>query len=369
MELISSLYTQYIYFGPLFVFVLSLSRLISKERLRVNYIYSLSYFVMGLGMVQVISFSLKPFPGYFYVSHFLIPFLYATPYFLYLRFRFLIQGGRMKISVSAILCFLSLYCFLFLGILPCMNDFVKENIELRPVFDPSFISLPLYFKVVHLLNFTGKFILSFGLLNLIIRTRALWKEEDKEIKMTARLAYVFTITMFITSLVGTAGDIFSFELSKASVAMVNTVTLGIFFASQYDPEYYVIFKHLRKKKKYASSKIRGLDVDSVIENLDRLMTESQLYRDENLSLGMVAEIMNINSQQLSEIINTGLNMTFNSYVNDFKLRDAKKLLLEEPDMTVLRISMMTGFNSVRTFNRAFLKNTGFTPLEYRKKNQ
>jgi hypothetical protein len=49
--------------------------------------------------------------------------------------------------------------------------------------------------------------------------------------------------------------------------MVNTVTLGVFLASQYDTSYYGIFKHLKRRKKYAVSKVRGIDVESIIADL------------------------------------------------------------------------------------------------------
>jgi AraC-like DNA-binding protein len=192
-----------------------------------------------------------------------------------------------------------------------------------------------------------------------------WKETDKNRIMLARISYIFTIMMFLTSVLGAAGDLLAFEFSRAAIAMVNTVTLGIFFASQYDPEYYAIFKHLRQKKKYAISKIRGLDMDSVITRLNVLMHDEELFMDENLSIKSVAEKLQVNHQQLSEILNRGLGMSFSTYVNDFKISEAKKLLIDQPELTVLRIAMMTGFNSVRTFNRVFAKSTGLRPVEYR----
>ena len=186
--------------------------------------------------------------------------------------------------------------------------------------------------------------------------------------MQARMAYIFTIMMFLTSALGFAGDILSFEFSKAAIAMVNTVTLGVFFASQYDPGYYAIFKHLRQKKKYAVSKVRGIDVMSVIEQLSLLMNENQLYLEEKLSIKDVAEMLDINHQQLSEILNRELGKSFSSYVNDIKISEAKKLLVDEPELPVIRIAMSVGFNSIRTFNRVFAKSTGVTPVEYRNRN-
>ncbi|GEM_PF-180006 len=366
MEIMSLIYKQYIYFGPLFVFVLALSKLISKQKLRINYFYSLSYLFMGLGMIQVISYSVKPYPGYWYVSHFLIPFTFGTPLFLYLRFRFLIQGVTIRIHPVILVVFSVITLFIAVG--PFSGgelSFVKEHAELRPLLDQSFVTLPLYYKAVHLINFSGKVILCVGLLTLLLKTMYLWQEIDKERSMQARIAYIFTIMMFLTSVLGFIGDIVSFEFSKAAVAMVNTVTLGVFFASQYDPGYYAIFKHLRQKRKYAVSKVRGIDVMSVIEQLSLLMNENRLYLEEKLSIKDVAEMLDINHQQLSEILNRELGKSFSSYMNDIRISEAKKLLVDEPELPVIRIAMSVGFNSIRTFNRVFAKSTGFTPVEYR----
>lgn len=368
MEIIILIYKQYIYFGPIFVLVLSISRLISREKLRINYFYSLSYLFMALGMLQVISYSMKPYPGYWCVSHMLIPFTFGTPLFLYLRFRFLIQGVMIRMH-PVILVILSVITLIIIAgpIAGESTGFVKEHAELRPLLDPSFAHLPLYFKCVHIINFAGKVILGAGLLSLLVNTRYLWNGIDRERAMLARAAYIFTIMMFLTSVLGITGDVVSFSFSRASIATVNTVTLGVFFASQYDPGYYAIFKHLRQKKKYAVSKIRGIDVMSVIEQLNNLMNENRLYMEEKLSIKDVAAMLEINHQQLSEILNKELGKSFTSYVNDFKIADAKKLLVNEPELPVIRIAMTVGFNSVRSFNRVFANATGHTPLEYRKK--
>jgi AraC-like DNA-binding protein len=323
---------------------------------------------MGLGMIQVISYSVKPYPGYWYLSHLLIPFTFGTPLLLYPRFRFLIQGVMIKIHPLIIIILTLVSLFIAAG--PIFGDrfgFIKEYAELRPLTDPAFAALPLYYKCVHLINFSGKLILGAGLLTILVKTMYLWNEIEKERVMLARMAYIFTIMMFLTSVLGIVGDIVSFEFSKGAIAMVNTVTLGVFFSSQYDPGYYAIFKHLRQKKKYAISKVLSLDVDSVIDRLNSMMIENHLYMEEDLSIKTVAEMLDVNHQQLSEIINRKLNRSFSCYVNDFKLSDAKKFLINEPEFTVTRIALMTGFNSVRTFNRVFAKNIGLTPLEYRKK--
>ncbi len=367
MTLLEMFYLQYIYFGPFFVIVLAVSKFISKERLRINYFYSLSYLFMGLAMFQIVSYSAKSYPYYWYVSYFMIPVSMTSPLLLYLRFRFLIQGKPMRIPLPAVIYLAAIPLLILYGAAAgYKNDFTRGNIELRPLLDPSFMALPLFYKCVHLVNFTGKIILGSGLLLLLFRAKFLWERRNTGRMMLARISYLFTILMFSTAVMMIIGDIVSFEFSKAAIAMVNTVTLGVFFASQYDPTYYAIFKHVKKKKKYETSKIRGIDPESIIEKLNIVMAGEELYKEEDITIRKVADMMDINHQQLSEIINSSLHKSFSTYINDFKIAEAKKLLSQNTEYPITRIALMSGFNSARTFNRVFLKSTGVTPMDYRK---
>jgi len=368
MELLNKIYLQYLYFGPLFVMVLAVSKFISKEKLRINYFYTVSHIVLGLTLFQMLSYSTKTYPGYYYVSYFMIPLAIGCPLLLYLRFRFLIQNKNIYWPVSFTVILASVAIFLLTGPIIWPGEFMRNYIELRPILDDSFMALPLYFKIVHFCNFLIKLILSAGLLNLLVTTALLWNVKDSENIMLARVSYIFTILMFIMSIFMIAGDLLNFKLTMAGIAMGNTVIIGIFLASQYDSSYYAIFKYVEKKKKYSISKVQGINVESVINNLNRMMIEKELYKDEDLSINTLAKMLNISVQQLSEILNKNIKKSFSTYVNDFKIEETQRLLVSEPDMPIIRIALIVGFNSVRTFNRVFVKSTGCTPQKYRRMN-
>ena len=89
--------------------------------------------------------------------------------------------------------------------------------------------------------------------------------------------------------------------------------------------------------------------------------------NKNLSLDILEEALHINKYYISHVINQKLHMSFNDYVNSIRVSNACKYLAESK-MSVLDISEKVGFNTVRTFNRAFIKNMGISPRDYRKKS-
>lgn len=101
------------------------------------------------------------------------------------------------------------------------------------------------------------------------------------------------------------------------------------------------------------------------------MEEQQLYLNPKLTIGDVANAIGTNRTYLSSYFNHQLNTTFYDYINNLRIEKAsKKLLSVYPyTMNIDEIAECSGFNSTSTFRRAFLKNTGMTPLQYRKSIQ
>ncbi|MEM1173815.1 MAG: helix-turn-helix domain-containing protein [Pseudomonadota bacterium] len=119
---------------------------------------------------------------------------------------------------------------------------------------------------------------------------------------------------------------------------------------------------------YATSTLGGLDIDALLDTLDRLMREDRIYRDESLSLPAVAALLNISPQQLSELINTQHKMGFPRFVRGFRIDEACQLLKDDPQATILSISLDTGFQSQSSFYTAFREITGTSPGQFRRGN-
>ena len=86
---------------------------------------------------------------------------------------------------------------------------------------------------------------------------------------------------------------------------------------------------------------------------------------ENLSLSMLEEHLHLNKYYISHLFSGKLGIRFNDYINSLRISEACRLL-SNSDASVTEISERVGFNTLRTFNRAFVKQIGVSPSEYRR---
>ena len=85
---------------------------------------------------------------------------------------------------------------------------------------------------------------------------------------------------------------------------------------------------------------------------------------QDISREDLAEAAGMNPDTFSRHFNQHTGRTLYEYICELRIAEAK-LRLTATDDTVIRISFDVGFDSIRTFNRAFKKITGMNPGEYR----
>ena len=105
------------------------------------------------------------------------------------------------------------------------------------------------------------------------------------------------------------------------------------------------------------------------EKLETLLRFKKIYRDPNLGLSTVADLLGISPCYLSSIFNAFNDNSFIDYINGYRLADVKKNLHadEYRHYTILSIGLEAGFNSKSAFYSSFKKHTGLTPSQYRQK--
>ena len=121
--------------------------------------------------------------------------------------------------------------------------------------------------------------------------------------------------------------------------------------------------------RYVKSGLREDAMAQLLEALECLMVERQLYLDPELSLPKLADYLDTTVNHVSQTINAGLRTTFFDYINQKRVEAAIKLMQSDTTSreAILDIALEVGFNSTSTFYNAFRKVTGQTPGAYRQR--
>ena len=107
----------------------------------------------------------------------------------------------------------------------------------------------------------------------------------------------------------------------------------------------------------------------LVAALQRVMTVERAYRQDGLTIGRLAGLLDLPEYRLRQLINQGLGYrNFNAFLNQYRIAEAKAALADpgQAAVPVLTIALDAGFNSLGPFNRAFKAETGMTPSEYRR---
>lgn len=166
--------------------------------------------------------------------------------------------------------------------------------------------------------------------------------------------------------VGIAGYAAGFRpLIAASAAGLPVILYAAFLASCRWPGMMGSLRADVSRQRYQKTRLLGMDVAGVVAELQRLMREEKAFSDEDVSLASLALELGIKPHQLSEILNERLHKSFSAYVNEYRVMEARELILKEPDRSLLSICHAAGFNSKSAFNRAFRQISGETPQEFK----
>ncbi|MFZ4399852.1 MAG: helix-turn-helix domain-containing protein [Bacteroidales bacterium] len=122
--------------------------------------------------------------------------------------------------------------------------------------------------------------------------------------------------------------------------------------------------------KYQKSSLTFDQKTHIIEALDKYMKNKPYYYS-NLTIDEVAEALQTNSKYLSQVINESYQKNFYTYINIFRINDSMEMLLSNQfeNYSMEGIAKTVGFNSKSSFYSAFKKYTGYTPTEFKKKEE
>ncbi len=129
----------------------------------------------------------------------------------------------------------------------------------------------------------------------------------------------------------------------------------------------VVFQEVPPK--YQNQKLSEPEANDILERLTALMQTQQPYLNPKVKLATIAQSINSSPHDVSQVINDRLGISFNQYINEFRIKEACLLLSESDLLTVEGIGQEVGFTSRSAFYSAFKTQMQLTPGQYKAKKK
>jgi AraC-like DNA-binding protein len=101
------------------------------------------------------------------------------------------------------------------------------------------------------------------------------------------------------------------------------------------------------------------------DRLLEFMEKEKPYRQSGLTIGKLAEAMNVREYRLRSVINRVLKFNnFSHFLNKYRIKESEYFLASTDD-SIFSIGMDTGYTSLSSFHKAFKEKHAITPKEYR----
>ena len=228
--------------------------------------------------------------------------------------------------------------------------------------------LAIYSEVLRWVTVLGLLSVGYFSIRLILEFRVLEmiQHADTPILRNGRILFLWLALMIP---LGVAAQLLTNPaMKRAVIALVSLAILWVYLLEHRYPRFFhQMDQQIRARA--GKSRIRTLNTATTVERLEQVMREERLFLDEDLNRERLGAVIGLHADQLSELLNQVMGVDFYEYIRQHRVEAAKRMLVEEPERTVLSIAHAVGFNSKASFNRNFKAIVGRTPVEYRRNQQ
>lgn len=200
--------------------------------------------------------------------------------------------------------------------------------------------------------------------------------EKREMRWLKRILLiwvgVFIVHFFYVALRAAGGPVpFSLQvldtMNVIHFVMVNVMALAAvadYFETPSAPGEISVLQ-----KDYKAPALTQAERSLMFEKLQQVMQADRPYLDRDLTLKSLAGRMALTPRELSETINAEAGRNFFDYINNYRIRAAEQMLMDDTNIRVIDVAHDCGFNSKSVFNQAFKRHVGQTPTEFRTRHK
>ncbi len=112
----------------------------------------------------------------------------------------------------------------------------------------------------------------------------------------------------------------------------------------------------------------GLTLEQALEIKQKIkwaFEKDKIYKDNAIGLSTLSTHIDRDRYKVSQVLNEHLTHNFYSLLNYYRIREAKHMLSNNPEISVKAVMYEVGFNSKTSFYSAFKKETGLSPNDFR----
>ena len=124
---------------------------------------------------------------------------------------------------------------------------------------------------------------------------------------------------------------------------------------------------IKEKKAAYRSLVSPAVMDRMQEQILKIIVFDKKYLDKDYSAQDLANEIGTNTRYISAVVNVRFHMNFTSFVNSYRINDAKSILVDKryQNLNIEEVSDMVGFSNRQSFYAAFYRFTGITPRQWR----
>jgi len=126
-------------------------------------------------------------------------------------------------------------------------------------------------------------------------------------------------------------------------------------------------KRMKKGAKEAQpldSQVTEQELNRIAHSLDKWVKEKR-YREYDKTREQIAKELNTSKEMLHLFFVTRMSIDFKTWRNRLRIEEAKRLLIENPEMSTNIVAELSGFSDRSNFHRQFTKIVGCSPKQWR----
>jgi AraC-like DNA-binding protein len=348
---------------------------LKKPRMLANQILAAWLLIICVEMVIVLIN--ETLVGLYHIR--ILPYLYGPLLLLYAK---LVTSERPRFDPRYLWHFTPFFVFLIASLI-FIDQRVMDGTEGYLVMD-RFIPFRIVYAITFFVSITAYSVATFVVINRHQRRlKELLSYSSGKVTLQWLLGLSITfytgyVLMFIFGGIDILTGILNFDPYEISFIGLTLLTFlfGVFGFHQ--PSIFEEVVHYHEEdngslnnngaepRKYQRSGLKQKDVALYIRKLEEYMEKEKPYLDRELSIFDLSTRLHIPRHFLSEIINEHMGKNFYTLVNDYRIDEVKRRLVDPQykNLTILAIAYDSGFNAKSSFNTIFKEKTGVTPSEY-----